>query len=200
VKPYIPYDVVPSAYHLPMATAADGSALPSRMLSVPDWVVDADIPMLPVLFPDAVLQALGSTLIERMPPSKQSAAQKGQGQGQEQEKSQPRQKNLARGSGRSSSTNTGRFIASSVQEVVELITQVLRQDIRGVHQGRGDSSTCTGTSSSEGAVSVPILFSAEGNSSSTASSAVYNCTLDCLDIQFCTTAAGIEIISIVPAR
>jgi len=58
VKPYIPYDVVPSQYVLPMATSADGTALPARLLEVPDWVVDADIPMLPVVIPADVLQSL----------------------------------------------------------------------------------------------------------------------------------------------
>ena len=48
VKPYIPYDVVPSKYILPMATSADGTSLPVRELLVPDWVVDSDILLLPV--------------------------------------------------------------------------------------------------------------------------------------------------------
>jgi hypothetical protein len=58
VKPYIPYDVVPSNYILPMATAADGTALPARTLTVPAWVVDADIAMLPVVIPDGVRAAI----------------------------------------------------------------------------------------------------------------------------------------------
>ncbi len=48
VKPYIPYDMVPSDYTLPMATSASGQTLQSRKLSVPDWVVDSDIVMQPV--------------------------------------------------------------------------------------------------------------------------------------------------------
>ena len=39
VKPYIPYDIVPSFYKLPMATAANGSKLPARDLVVPEWIV-----------------------------------------------------------------------------------------------------------------------------------------------------------------
>lgn len=62
VKPYIPYDVVPSPYVLPMATSADGSALPVRELQVPSWVVEADIPMLPVVIPDSVLQSIDDGL------------------------------------------------------------------------------------------------------------------------------------------
>ena len=50
--------MVPSQYVLPMATSADGTALPARHLEVPDWVVDADIPMLPVLIPGEVLQSI----------------------------------------------------------------------------------------------------------------------------------------------
>lgn len=69
VKPYIPYDIVPSFYKLPMATAANGSKLPARDLVVPEWIVgeicglidpsvmrhdlssssvETDIPLLPV--------------------------------------------------------------------------------------------------------------------------------------------------------
>lgn len=41
VKPYIPYDIIPSSYKLPMATAANGSKLPARDLVVPEWIVGA---------------------------------------------------------------------------------------------------------------------------------------------------------------
>lgn len=41
VKPYIPYDIVPSSYKLPMATAANGSKLSARDLVVPEWIVGA---------------------------------------------------------------------------------------------------------------------------------------------------------------
>jgi len=39
VKPYIPYDIVPSSYKLSMATTANGSKLLVRDLVVPDWIV-----------------------------------------------------------------------------------------------------------------------------------------------------------------
>ena len=41
-----------------MATSADGTALPARELSVPEWVVEADIPMLPVIIPAEVIQSI----------------------------------------------------------------------------------------------------------------------------------------------
>ena len=69
VKPYIPYDVVPSEYVLPMATAADGTALPARLLQVPEWVVEADIPMLPVHIPQQVQQDIAQC-VERKNRSK----------------------------------------------------------------------------------------------------------------------------------
>lgn len=60
MKPYIPYDIVPSTYALPMATLADGTPLPQRSLEVPSWVVDSDIPLLPVTFTDAAMEDLES--------------------------------------------------------------------------------------------------------------------------------------------
>ncbi len=50
VKPYIPYDVVPSTYTLPMARTASGEPLPIRNLRVPNWIVDSDIPLRTVTF------------------------------------------------------------------------------------------------------------------------------------------------------
>ncbi len=58
VKPYIPYDMVPSDYVLPMATTASGVPLLSRKLSVPAWVVDSDIVMQPVRFSVAAMQGI----------------------------------------------------------------------------------------------------------------------------------------------
>ena len=45
-----------------MATSSQGSALPTRELRVPAWVVDADIPMLPVVIPQNVLGKLEEDL------------------------------------------------------------------------------------------------------------------------------------------
>ena len=62
VKPYIPYDVIASDYTLPMARNANNEMLPMRKLTVPSWVVDTDIPLLPVQFPvtvtDTIQQAI----------------------------------------------------------------------------------------------------------------------------------------------
>lgn len=46
-----------------MATSSQGSALPVRQLSVPAWVVDADIPMLPVVIPQHVLARFKEELV-----------------------------------------------------------------------------------------------------------------------------------------
>lgn len=43
-----------------MATLADGTPLPQRSLEVPSWVVDSDIPLLPVTFTDAAMEDLES--------------------------------------------------------------------------------------------------------------------------------------------
>ena len=71
--------------------------------------------------------------------------------------------------------------ATSFEDAVELITQVLRQDIRGVHQGRGKQQTTFDT----------LTQQATGGSADS-----YNCTLDGLDIEFATTSNGILVHSI----
>lgn len=64
MKPYIPYDMVPSDYVLPMATSADGTPLQSRKLSVPDWVVDSDIVMQRVRISEEARRSLEQAVIE----------------------------------------------------------------------------------------------------------------------------------------
>lgn len=64
VKPYIPYDVVRSNYTLPMAVNEDDTVLPHKPLKVPNWIVDADIPLLPVKYGPQVLLALRE-IVER---------------------------------------------------------------------------------------------------------------------------------------
>ena len=72
----------------------------------------------------------------------------------------------------------------TAEEANELITQVLRQDIRGTHQGRG------------------LLSSNETTQPNTESSLVnekkneYMCRLDTMDIRFITTTAEIRVTSI----
>ena len=138
VKPYIPYDVVPSQYVLPMATSSTGDPLPLQELRVPAWVVDADIIMLPVMLPILVQEQLREALLHR--------------------------------TSKITSGSTSFF-----EDAVELITQVLRQDIRGVHQGRGK------------------LVDQQENAPSKSS---YNCTLDGLEIEFATTSTEIIVQSI----
>lgn len=67
MKPYIPYDLVPTetsdctetfSFPLPMAVTADGKLLPRRCLEVPDWVVATDIPLLPVKFSEYALKSI----------------------------------------------------------------------------------------------------------------------------------------------
>ena len=76
---------------------------------------------------------------------------------------------------------------------------MLRQDIRGVHQGRGttaDSSLGPNSSTSSDNNS-----SGNGNgncntSSNISLSTVYKCTLDGMEISFTTTVTGITVHSI----
>ena len=66
-------------------------------------------------------------------------------------------------------------------EATELITQVLRQDIRGVHQGRGRQTT--------GSASAP----APGTNADLAD---YMCRLDRMEIRFVTTPTEIVVRSV----
>lgn len=150
VKPYIPYDVVPSDYVLPMAYSANGAMLPVRKLQVPNWVVDTDVPLLPVYFPTTSLATLDLAV---------------------------QRKKLK--------------FCKSAQEAMELITQVLRQDIRGVQQGRGKTATVS-TAGGESVVAEEVEQPVEEKSSDS----IYHCRLDAMNISFLTTAEGIEIQSI----
>ena len=147
MKPYIPYDVVPSDYTLPMAYSANGTMLPLRKLQVPSWVVDTDIPLLPVHFPDSVVATLEMAT---------------------------KRKKLK--------------FCKDANEAMELVTQVLRQDIRGVQQGRGQ--VAASGSEEGGSVEAGEVLSEK------ASSNAYHCRLDAMNITFITTAEGIEIQSI----
>ena len=73
----------------------------------------------------------------------------------------------------------------TAEEANELITQVLRQDIRGTHQGRGHLSSNETTVASE----VPVSLVQDKKDE-------YMCRLDTMDIRFITTAAEIRVISI----
>jgi len=134
VKPYIPYDIVPSLYILPMATDDVGNALVHRSLSVPNWIVESDVPLNTVFFSEEVNQSLDLAFTR-------SAVK------------------LQR-------------ISRSKDEILELIKQILRQDIRGAHQGRGDKMI------------------AEKNED-------YHFNLDFFSITFHATTSGTHVTSII---
>jgi hypothetical protein len=153
-----------------MATAADGTALPARTLTVPAWVVDADIPMLPVVIPAAVRSAIEEGV-----------------------------NSSARGK------NRGGVACQTTEEATELITQVpllllsqhflfpvlflmdsricllqvLRQDIRGVHQGRGT-----------------VGATEDASPAAERSSSAYMCTLGNMEVAFTTRAGEITVQSV----
>lgn len=70
VKPYIPYDIVPSNLPLPMmygegeGTSTEGHAATAnnsngvRYLSVPSWIYEADVPLRKVIFSEQSVSAL----------------------------------------------------------------------------------------------------------------------------------------------
>ena len=99
VKPLIPYDLVPFDGELPMA-----SLIQQTPLSVPSWIIDADVPMRSVTVSKEAATCLRELVGEKCL----------------------------------------RFCESEAQ-ALQLIEQVLRQDIRGVKQGRvgGSSSPST---------------------------------------------------------
>jgi hypothetical protein len=180
VKPYIPYDVVPSDYILPMATSADGTALPARTLTVPAWVVDADIPMLPVVIPAEVRAAIAEGV-----NSNARGRNKGGASCQTVDEAtelitQVRWPCMvacllctsSRWNSLAYSCNTGALC-------MYWYDQVLRQDIRGVHQGRG------------------TVISTEGASSAVdRSSSAYMCALGNMEVAFTTRAGEITVQSV----
>jgi len=50
IKPYIPYDIVPSSISLPMLVDINKSPLKLRELNVPKWIFEADVPLRDVIF------------------------------------------------------------------------------------------------------------------------------------------------------
>jgi tRNA-Thr(GGU) m(6)t(6)A37 methyltransferase TsaA len=127
VKPYIPYDVVPleingtgSGSYLPMACSADGSALQKTFLRVPDWIREADIPMRSVEISSEASKSLHDIFDVVASASPDNIPDGG---------TAPIISKVAKG-------RSPRF-CRSFAHAVELMTQVLRQDVRGVRQGRG---------------------------------------------------------------
>ena len=66
VKPYIPYDLVPSNYQLPMVTSSDGQPLKLRPLQVPNWIVESDIPLLPVSFTPEAYEVIQELIVNKV--------------------------------------------------------------------------------------------------------------------------------------
>jgi tRNA-Thr(GGU) m(6)t(6)A37 methyltransferase TsaA len=142
VKPYIPYDVVPMESvsvvsgqvqgqgglegiqsYLPMACAADGTALQNTTLRVPDWIREADVPMRSVEFTAEASNSLHS-IFDAAAATAAAASS-----------SSALNRKLEKGSSSSARGKSPRFCLNYAH-AVELMTQVLRQDVRGVRQGR----------------------------------------------------------------
>lgn len=129
VKPYIPYDIIPSNLPLPMQSSVGED----QYLRVPEWVYEADIPLRSVRFEAAALDSLRAVV-----------------------------------------SSGGMKMGYSEEEAVQLISQVLRQDIRSLKQGRGTS---------EGVGSELILYEAR---------------IDNLHLKFVTFASEILIQEVGP--
>ena len=126
IKPYIPYDIIPSSIPLPMLALVKDEL---HSLQVPSWIFDSDIVLRKVLFTDSVVHDLKAVCSEQ---------------------------NLL-------------FYGNSYQ-AMRLIEQVLAQDIRGIHQGRGRvDKKC-----------------------------LYECRLDNLRLEFSTDEMSITVQSIHP--
>lgn len=154
VKPYIPYDIVPSQYVLPMATTSDGQQLPLRSLQVPEWVVEADIPMKPVFFSPVAHQNMTSLF-------------------------------------QFSKRRRSPHISRTCEEAMELIKQVLRQDIRSQHRGRGNISLTNTVAYMQQSNEVPAETEAQDS---------YSCTLDGMQLTFQHLEDGIWIESVQEAN
>ena len=145
IKPYIPYDIIDSDYTLQMAKSASGDSLQTKKLQVPNWIVDADIPMLSVTFNRSTIKS-----IEKIANRKELQ------------------------------------FCESCKEYIELATQVLRQDIRGVHQGRGKTSSKKSDSDCN---------DTNDNGVKSKLDLPYECRLDSILLHFTTNEFGIEVIN-----
>ena len=124
IKPYIPYDIIPSSIPLPMLTYAKNKY---QSLKVPSWIFDSDIVLRVVTFTDSSMHEL-----EEICSRKEL------------------------------------MFYDNPEEIVQLIEQVLAQDIRGLHQGRGSSDE----------------------------NKIYECRLDNLRLEFITEERSITVQSI----
>lgn len=148
VKPYIPYDVIPSPYSLPMAMTSDNRPLIQTALTVPSWIVDTDISLLPVNFSSSAIQFVDDAIDQKWLK-----------------------------------------FSKTREDCIEFITQVLRQDVRGVFQGRGEHSQDSNSSDNH-----------EENTANkdrkVNNSSIYQCRLDAMDISFVTKEDEIFVESI----
>ena len=141
IKPYIPYDIIPSDIILPMTLNEDGTTLLETKLKVPNWIYEADIIMKKVTFTNESLACLDEIY-----------------------------------------HSNGFKLCYSVNEAKELIVQVLRQDIRGVHQGRGIENKTN-----------KVTISDNDNDSDIST---YMCRLDTFEIEFINKQNSIDVIKI----
>jgi hypothetical protein len=91
--------------------------------------------------------------------------------------------------------NDGFKLCYNINEAKELIVQVLRQDIRGVHQGRGienKNKTTTTTNNNNN------NDNNDGNDDDDVST--YMCRLDTFEIEFINKQNSIDVIKIKPFK
>ena len=95
-----------------------------------------------------------------------------------------------------------KYCCVSVSDAVALISQVLRQDIRGVHQGRAASASASTSCVSKAAVASPAtIINAEGAHVDICpptinNNTIFECKLDDLLVEFLTLECDIEVFSI----
>ena len=109
VKPYIPYDIINSTIPIPMAVDECGNTLNCKLLHVPSWIHEYDIPSRKIVY-----STESSNSLEFIVNSNKNS----------------------RNRGRNRSKSTSSLMYSNVNDMKNLISQILRQDIRSVYQGR----------------------------------------------------------------
>ena len=85
--------------------------------------------------------------------------------------------------------NDGFKLCYNINEAKELIVQVLRQDIRGVHQGRGIENKTNTTTNND-----------DNNNNDNDDVSKYMCRLDTFEIEFINKQNSIDVIKIKPFK
>ena len=136
VKPYIPYDIIPSSIKLPMIESKSNQ---STELKVPAWIFEQDIPLRKIIFDPHAFKSLENVV-------------------------------------------KNKYLTQdySVDDFVNLITQILVQDIRSVHQGRGVNNSSSGNDKHQ-----------ENNSSE-----LYELNIDKVTLKFSTFQEYVRIVSL----